>query len=342
MKKKLQNYQRDRLIARHRREREGRVRDRIKAVLLIDEGYSYREVAKILLLDDETIRRYVEDYKREQKLHPEHEGSKSALDAEETEELLSHLEENTYLYVKDICHHVKEKYHVIYSISGMTKWLQAHAFRYKKPHQVPAKANKDEQAVHIKKYEKLKKEAGEKEPIYFMDGVHPQHQTRLAYGWIRKGKRKEIAMTAKQYRVNYIGGINLQGHQLIYRECKKIDAEQIKLFFKQIRASHKSGEKIHVILDNAGYHHSKDIIGYVEGLNIRLHYLPPYSPNLNPIERLWKIMHEKVTYNQYYEKFSDFSEAIRDFFKTIGRKKTILRSRITDNFQVRHSPLFAK
>jgi len=255
---------------------------------------------------------------------------------------LRHLEEKTYLYVKEICAYVKAKYKLSYSVSGMTKWLHAHDFRYKKPHQVPAKANRDEQEAYIKKYEELKKTAGEKEPIYFIDGVHPQHQTRLTYGWIKKGARKEIAMTAKQYRVSYIGGICLKGHGLVYRECEKVDAKEIELFLKQIRKQHQSGEKIHIMLDNAGYHHSKQIISYAEGLNIELHYLPPYSPNLNPIERLWKILHEQVTYNRYYEKFSEFSEAVRNFFKTIGRKKNILRSRITDNFQVRHSPIFAK
>ena len=52
-------------------------------------------------------------------------------------------------------------------------------------------------------------------------------------------------------------------------------------------------------------------------------------------------MHGQVTYNKYYEKFSDFSDATLNFFKTIGRNKSILRSRITDNFQILHSPLFA-
>ena len=67
----------------------------------------------------------------------------------------------------------------------------------------------------------------------------------------------------------------------------------------------------------------------------------PYSPNLNPVERVWKLMHENVRYNKYYGKFSEFTESTLEFFKTIGRKKTILRARITDNFQILHSPLFA-
>lgn len=73
--------------------------------------------------------------------------------------------------------------------------------------------------------------------------------------------------------------------------------------------------------------------GLKECLKIKLHYLPPYSPNLNLIERLWEIMHERVTYNRYHEKFADFTEAIMGLIQHIGRCKNILRSRITDNFQ---------
>ena len=94
-----------------------------------------------------------------------------------------------------------------------------------------------------------------------------------------------------------------------------------------------------MIWDNAGYHKSKEVIAYAKSLSIELHYLPPYSPNLNPIERLWKIMHERVSANQYYEKFSDFAHAIRTFMNSIGECKKILRSRITDNFQILNSPL---
>jgi len=99
--------------------------------------------------------------------------------------------------------------------------------------------------------------------------------------------------------------------------------------------------KIHLIWDNARYHKNSEVSEFAQELGIKLHYLPPYSPNLNPIERVWKLMHESVRYNQYYGKFSEFADATLGFFKSIGRKKYILRKRITDNFQVLHSPLFA-
>jgi len=69
-------------------------------------GYSYLEIAKILLLDDETIRRHIEDYQSRQKLKIENGGSEDKLTDNESRELVEHLAEVTYLYVKDICEYV--------------------------------------------------------------------------------------------------------------------------------------------------------------------------------------------------------------------------------------------
>ena len=62
---------------------------------------------------------------------------------------------------------------------------------------------------------------------------------------------------------------------------------------------------IHVFLDNARYHHAKVVQGWMQrpGRRIVLHFVPSYCPHLNPIERLWKVMHENVTHNKCYAKF---------------------------------------
>lgn len=341
MERKLFVKERQDLIAHHRKERDGKIRDRIKAVLAYDDGYSYSEIARLLLLDDETIRRHIKDYFSKNKLAPENGGSESYLNETESLKLKAHLSEVTYLYVKDICAFVKDTFKKSYSISGMTKWLHANGFRYKKPHSVPAKANKEAQEEFIKFYEKLKKKAGTAEPIYFADSVHPQHQTHLAYGWILEGERRGMPTTASQKRLSFIGGICLDGHKFFYQEATEVNAESIASFLVELRKRHPEKCVIHLIWDNASYHRDEAVQAFAEGLAIKLHYLPPYSPNLNPIERLWKLMHEHVTYNRYYETFSEFTEATIEFLKSIGRKKIILRSRITDNFHTLHSPIFA-
>src|SRR5574338_388166 len=106
MKWKLTDKQRQDLIQRHRQERDKRICDRIKAVLAFDDGYSYSEIARILLLDDETILRHIDDYQREKKLKTENGGSDSKLSNRETRELTDHLDEITYLHVKGICDYI--------------------------------------------------------------------------------------------------------------------------------------------------------------------------------------------------------------------------------------------
>jgi transposase len=341
MYNKLSKEIRNNLIAEHRKERNGKIRDRIKAVLAYDDGYSYSEIAKILLLDDETIRRHIEDYYSYNKLDIASGGSQSKLTKIEAEKLISHLTEITYLYVKDICCYVKREFGKKYSISGMTKWLRHNSFVYKKPHAVPAKAKAEEQQEFIEYYNQLIAKAGNKEPIYFADSVHPQHQTKLAYGWILKGARKAIPTNGKQYRVNIIGGLCLNGHKIVHTKVDKVNADAIAGFLVKLRKANPGKHVLHLILDNAGYNRDKNVQEFANSLGIKLHYLPPYSPNLNPIERLWKIMHEQVTYNKYYEKFADFTEAITKFFSTIAKKKRLLQARITDNFQTLESMNFA-
>ena len=223
----------------------------------------------------------------------------------------------------------------------MTKWLKANDFRYKKPHGVPAKAARERQEDFIEYYNELKEKAGKNEPIYFNDSTHPHHQTQLAYGWIFKGERKTIARTACQRHLNYMGALNLDGHKIVTSQVDKVNGESIQTFLKKLRQQHPNDRKIHIIWDNAGYHRSKEVKSRAEALNIKLHYLPPYSPNLNPIERLWKIMHEQVSYNKYYPDFKSFRNALTHFFRNIGKKKKLLRTRLSDNFHIIDEPNFA-
>jgi transposase len=338
----LSKPERIQLLSRHKTERDKHVCDRIKAVLAYDEGYEPPDISKILLISVSSAYRYVNEYFAKKKLKPEHKGRESELDEEQSKELIKHLEENTYLYVKAICHYVKEKYEVEYSVSGMTKWLHRQGFNYKQPHAVPAKADKEQQAAFIKTYTELKASLGAQEPLYFVDSMHPAHQSDLAYGWIRKGQRKLIPTTARQPRMTITGAYQLAGQQFVYQESERVNSASMASFLYKLRGEHPEGQCIHLIWDNAGSHYGKEVKEAAKKLNIKLHYLPPYSPNLNPIERVWKIFRERVTYNKYYATAMEFREKVRDFFNNLSSLADILKNRITDNFQIIHSPLLSK
>jgi transposase len=169
MRNFLDTHERKNLISRHKKERDKRVCDRIKAVLLYDNGWNLEQIAEVLLLSDEAIRKHVLDYKSSQKLTVQNGGSNEKLSKEQSLALKRHLEEFTYLYVKDIKIYVEKAFAVEYSTPGLTQWLHRNGFSYKKPALIPGKANKFQQEEWIKEYEKLKQSLPKEENEYFDD-----------------------------------------------------------------------------------------------------------------------------------------------------------------------------
>lgn len=308
--------------------------DRIKAVLLRSEGWTVPQISQALRLHQSTIIRHIEEYKSG-KLKNQSGGSSSNLTDEQSQELIAHLEEHTYAHNHQIVLYIKERFGVTYTVSGLHKWLHRNGFSYKKPKGHPHKANPELQNQFIAEYEKLKDEVGTDEPILFMDAVHPTQATKLAYGWIRTGKTKHVETTGSRTRLNIVGAIQL-GHiaEAITAQYETINAESIIDFMGKIR-SQCDNKIVHLILDRSGYHRALLVAEKAAELNIKLHFLPPYSPNLNPIERLWKVMNEKTRNNRFFKGAKDFKEAINSFFDdilpTIGSS---LNTRINDNFEL--------
>jgi transposase len=324
------------LRAMHRKEKDRRVADRIKSVLLFHKGWSYKQIAEALFLDEETISKHIFEYREAKKLRIITGGSESKLSSAQTEDLKAHLSNHTYVKSFEICEYVKEKYGVKYTVSGMTGWLKNNGFSFIKPHGVPAKADQEKQKQFVAEYEKLKKETPKDEPILFCDAVHPTMATKTTYGWIKKGTRKNIKTTGSRTRMNIVGAINLDSMDVSKKsDCKTINSETMRDFFDIIREKYKDSPKIHLFLDNSGYNTSKDTKKYAEERNIILHFLPTYSPNLNPIERLWKVLNEYERNNKFFHSAKEFRDAIENFFlvtwDSIAEK---MKLRINDKFHL--------
>lgn len=328
--------EKDALEREHALKENGKERDRIKAILLRSEGWTVPQISQALRLHQSTIIKHIEAYKTAGKLKNESGGSESHLADEQTQELIAHLEENTYAHNHQIVLYIKERFGVIYTVSGLHKWLHRQGFSYKKPKGLPHKADAELQKQFVEEYEQLKKAVGEEEPILFMDSVHPTQATKLAYGWIRAGKTKHVGTTASRTRINIIGAIQLEHiAETISSQYETINAESIMNFMDKIRSQYKDRTTIHLILDRAGYHRSLLVAEHASKRNIKLHFLPPYSPNLNPIERLWKVMNEQVRNNHFFKGAKDFKAAITGFFDNILPSiGNTLNGRINDNFQM--------
>lgn len=314
-----------------------RFADKLKALLLLDKGLSCIEVGEILLLDDDTVRKYRNQYFAqgvESLLEDNNKGSQPYLSIAQLEELDKHLEENVYSDSKGISYWVATNFNVKYTASGILSLLKRMGFVYKKPVLTPCKANIEKQEEFVAEYSELKSNLSEKGQIYFVDGVHPQHNTIANYGWIKKGKTKHLKTNNGRQRTNINGALNLATKEVLYVEDERINAQTMIALLKQILKSQKEG-KIHIILDNAKYYHAilvKDFLA--DNPRIVLHFLPPYSPNLNIIERLWHILKKEVVYNKFYQLFSDFKSAVNNFFKNKIWMEKEFENMLTDNFQI--------
>lgn len=111
-----------------------------------------------------------------------------------------------------------------------------------------------------------------------------------------------------------------------------IDAGVIMDFLVQLRGQY-GNLPITIVLDNARYQHCKAVIAFAESLQVKLLFLPPYSPNLNIIERLWKFAKKKVLHGKYYEKPNQFHQTITDFFQKIDQHQDSPKHLLTTKFQ---------
>ena len=180
------------------------------------------------------------------------------------------------------------------------------------------------------------------ETICFLDGVHPTHNTKSSYGWIRKGFLKHIRTNTGRYRLNLSGAIDIFSKQIVLQEDITLDTASTLNFLEKLEQAYPQATKVHIFCDNARYYKNKYVQTFLVSSKLQMHFLPPYSPNLNPIERLWKFMNENVLYNKYYEKFSEFREAVLGFLQGLntsrGDIREVLKRRVTDNF----SPVYGK
>jgi len=321
----------------HRSLRDKRQADRVKAVLALSKDWSAAQIAEILLFDEKTTRHYFDRYQQgglQALLEDNYSGAESRLDEHQMSELDAYLEEHILPDAKSVIAHIDKQYGVRYSVSGVTDLLHRLGFSYKKPTPVPGQQDPVKQQAFLGDYEQIKADKGENDPIYFTDATHPQHNSVPSYGWIKKGQGKKLKANCGRQRLNINGAINIETLEPTTGFYDTINADSTLDLFSKIEAKHPDAETIYIIADNAPYYHSCLLKEHLEGTKIQLIYLPPYSPNLNLIERYWKFFKKTVLHNRYYETFEEFKQSCKNFFRKRKKYLPELQSLLTENFHI--------
>jgi len=323
----------------HKQIKDKKLADRIKAVLSLNRGMGYPELAAVLLLDEVTLHRYVKRFQEkglDGLLEYRYTGGQAKLTTIQEQELKAFLKINTHRTASAVLKHIQKKYHTAFSVIGVTKLLHRLGFSYKKPKIVPGKAEAVKQAAFLEAYRGIKAGLKTNDQVYFTDSTHPEHNTKPSYGWILKGKANDkfVKTNTGRERLNLNGALNLGDKTAVVLEEETVNSVSITRLFNKLATKHPVG-KIHLVLDNASYHHSKSVkLWLKKHRRFKLHFLPPYSPNLNLIERLWRFFHLKVTWNRYFATFEEFRRETLKFFKQLSKYKPELDALLADNFQV--------
>ena len=318
-----------------------RLARRANALLLLDDGMSCEAVARVLYLDDDTIRTWHRLYQEdgiEGLASFGYEGCACRLTAEQRERLTAWITEALPRTSREIGAWIARECGIEYEgRSGLIALLHRLGMEHRKPTAISRKLDPTKQAGFIRSYEALLNQLPADEAVMFADAVHPTHAVRAVGCWAPKNIPVAITQSSGRERLNIHGAIDLETGNTRMLDVLVVNAASTIMLLMAIEAMYPGKRLIHVFLDNARYHHAKLVQQWLArpGCRIRLHFIPSYCPHLDPIERLWGLMHRHCTHNKCYAGFKDFTRAVLTFLREkVPRNWPVYCDQVTDNFRI--------
>jgi transposase len=328
-------------LAQHRLAR------RANALILLDRGMSYRQVATVLLIDDDTVRQWRQTFETEgvEGLAGFHFGGRQAfLSDEQQAELAAWVSATLPRSTREVGAFIEQRFGISFaSRSGLIALLHRLGFVHRKPVAMSRKMDPNKQRDFIAAYDNLLNHLPDDEMVMFGDAVHPVYGAQPVGCWAPPDVALAVEQTTGREHLNIQGAIDLEhGHtQMLLVE--RVDAESTIELLGAIERQFPNRRRIHVFVDNARCHRAKLVQQWLArpGCRIRLHFIPPYCPHLNPIERLWGVMHKAITHNRCSANLRAFQAEILTFLRwTVPKKWHEICDQVSDNFRVRDPAMY--
>lgn len=320
---------------------EERIKRKLMAVRMHDLNVPHNAIAKTLNISDDTITNYLRLYEAEglAGLCESRYFQPVSKVAPYFDEIKKSLDEQPVLTVKEASARIEKISGVSLSETQTRRIMRQLGLQYRKAASVPGGADPQLQLDFLAqellpRLEEAKK--GERR-VFFVDASHFVLGAFLGMIWCFT--RIFIPTASGRKRYNVLGAVETRNHDLVTLQTTgSINATVVCEFLRKIDKAYPK-EEITLVMDNARYQYNKQVQGLAAALGIELLYLPPYSPNLNLIERVWKLVKSKCLRNRYYEDFDTFKGAIDAFLDSLrGENKPLLKSLITENFQTFEIP----
>jgi transposase len=328
-------------LAQHRLAR------RANALVLLDRGMRSREVASVLLIDDDTVRQWRLIFEREgiEGLTVfDFAGRQPFLSEAQEAELSAWVVAEVPRSTRAVGAFIEQRFAIRFaSRSGLIALLHRLGFEHRRPREVSSRMDPERQRQFIARYANLLNHLPGDEMVMFSDAVHPVHGAQAVGCWVPRGAEVAVEQTTGRERLNIQGAIDLESGQTQMHLVERVDAASTIALLASIERQFPAMRWIHVFVDHARCHLARLVREWLAqpGRRIRLHFIPPYCPHLNPIERLWGLMHKMLTHNRCATSFKAFQAEVLTFLRrTVPRMWDIFCDAVSDNFRVRDPAQF--
>jgi transposase len=266
---------------------------------------------------------------------------KGKLTPSQVEQLKAKVSTGCFRNSDQIRYWIGETFKVTYKPSGVKDLLKRIGVTYHKVTGFLWKADPDKQKAFAKKYKRQKAAARRQEAThtrrYFVDACHPIWGLDLVYCcWLLSGQRFLVGMGGGRKRLNILGAYCPDDQEYLDLRLTRdnINGEQFINLLRLLRERHPETKRFILYLDNAAYYGKPIVQEWLRRHpGFHLEPVPPYSPNLNLIERLWKFMKEKAL-SRWHKTFEAMQQAVSEVLDHLDEYRDELASLMVDKFHI--------
>jgi transposase len=313
-----------------------RVQRKMDVLVFKAHGVPQQQISAISGVCENTVRVYLKAYQAGgiEELQREHFYKPQGALFSVTEDLKTYFESHPPATIKQAAAEIEKLTGIKRGLTQVRKFVRSIGMQRRQTGSVPAKADVEIQEVFKKeKLDPALNEARSGERlVFFVDAAHFVLAPFLGFLWCFT--RLFVKAPSGRQRFNVLGALNAVTHELItITNDAYINSQSVCALIQKI-VNQSIGKPITLVLDNARYQRCVLVSEFAKSLGVELLFLPPYSPNLNLIERMWKFTKKQCLNSKFYSDFQSFSNAIATFIQNVHiEHKEELNSLLTHRFQ---------
>jgi transposase len=211
---------------------------------------------------------------------------------------------------------LQQRLGVTISVTTMSRLLQRHRVRLGRPKpSVDCPWSEARKNRRLRQLRRLQRDLGPDEVLVYLDEVDIHLNPKIGLDWMVCGQQKEARTPGQNQKQYLAGALDARTGRLTWVQGpRKTSLLFLELLYHLVTRTYRKARRIHVILDNYGIHDSLQVrlaLATEKGQRLKLHFLPPYCPDHNRIERVWQDLHANVTRNHRCRTMEELMEQVK-------------------------------